>query len=96
MNAEIEKITQLATIADAHADEVAQIEQEVNRLTGGDATVAEVVAIMISIGWATPGRVEELRRKLGEAYIAQGKAELALENKGARARQRRDAEFNRS
>lgn len=54
MTEEIKKITQLSAIADQYANAIAQIEQEVNRLTGGDATVGEVVAVMVSLGWMSP------------------------------------------
>ena len=30
------------------------IEAEINRRTGGDATVSEIVALMIELGWKAP------------------------------------------
>lgn len=54
MNEELNKITQLSAIADKHANEIAQVEQEVNRLMGGNATVGEIVALMVVRGWTPP------------------------------------------
>ena len=36
-----------------HADEIARIEEDVNRI-GGDCDIAELVAIMVTRGWIPP------------------------------------------
>ena len=37
-----------------HANEIAEIEMDVNRQMGGDCTIAELVAIMLTRGWTPP------------------------------------------
>ena len=37
-----------------YADEIAEIEMDVDRQMGGDCTIAELVALMLTRGWAPP------------------------------------------
>ena len=37
-----------------HADEIEAIQREVNAILSGDATVGEIVALMVARGWQRP------------------------------------------
>ena len=41
-----------------HADDISEIEREVNRLLGGEASVGEVVALLLARGWMTPALLD--------------------------------------
>jgi hypothetical protein len=52
-----ETMTYLLKLKEAkirHADEIAQIEMEVNHQMGGDCDIAELVALLLMRGWTAP------------------------------------------
>lgn len=67
-----------------------------------DWTASELVQAARERGTVDPllsamaDRLELMQAKLGTAYVEKGLAEIARDNKGARGRQRRNAEFLRS